>query len=303
VEKISNDNQTAPSSSEDRNQQFSSPSSSNKKLREPLDLRGSLSKSKFQDVSSASDASEANLKAMPYLDELESEKTTQDKTLSKIDGEIASEFSSRMTKKKTQDKTLSKSDGEIASQFSSSMTEIPDNELQLEESRNNKNPAKEKAVQEYPEPSRKLEEPSKSDGEITPEFSPSLIHQEQDHNQPTPSPSEDGNQQLMELPTDLHSLRIEGYASDKLPKEILGRSSLQHLYIIDCISLQSFPQGISSSKPDITGFLQLRESQVTARDAKHQISSVTVYKQMSSTGVISRGRLAIQPNHTLHLFL
>ncbi|EOY20010.1 TIR-NBS-LRR type disease resistance-like protein [Theobroma cacao] len=416
VEKISNDNQTAPSSSEDRNQQFSSPSSSNKKLREPLDLRGSLSKSKFQDVSSASDASEANLKAMPYLDELESEKTTQDKTLSKIDGEIASEFSSRMTKvpgnelqlewsrnnenlakeravrwsevsalstirflcisdynncsslppfgqlpflenfiiqriggvrsigpefcridltcrkpfqslktlkfgemsqweewtllevdgeefpcleefylincpllkgdipkrlptlvkleiceceqleaslpqtsercilkldncykvqKKTQDKTLSKSDGEIASQFSSSMTEIPDNELQLEESRNNKNPAKEKAVQEYPEPSRKLEEPSKSDGEITPEFSPSLIHQEQDHNQPTPSPSEDGNQQLMELPTDLHSLRIEGYASDKLPKEILGRSSLQHLYIIDCISLQSFPQSPS----------------------------------------------------------
>ncbi|XP_017984413.1 PREDICTED: putative disease resistance RPP13-like protein 1 [Theobroma cacao] len=82
VEKRSNDNQTAPSSREDGNQQFSTSMGSIK------DLHESLSISELQDVSSASHASEANLEAMQYLDELELEKTPQDKTLPKIDGEI-----------------------------------------------------------------------------------------------------------------------------------------------------------------------------------------------------------------------
>ncbi|XP_022747660.1 putative disease resistance RPP13-like protein 1 [Durio zibethinus] len=88
------------------------------------------------------------------------------------------------------------------------------------------------------------------------EFSPKIMQQVQDDDQTKPSSSE-GNQQFssslslnvssvgmeqsIELPTDSHSLRIERYASDMLPKEILERSSLQHLYIIDCIPLKIFP--------------------------------------------------------------
>ncbi|XP_017984646.1 PREDICTED: putative disease resistance protein At3g14460 [Theobroma cacao] len=96
---------------------------------------------------------------------------------------------------------------------------------------------------------------------VEPQFSPRMIHQEQDNNQPTPSSSDDQNQQLssslsinvssmgmtqlMELSTDSHSLRIERYALHMLPEEILKRSSLQHLYIIDSISLKIFPQSPS----------------------------------------------------------
>ncbi|XVF82112.1 hypothetical protein PTKIN_Ptkin16aG0018500 [Pterospermum kingtungense] len=90
---------------------------------------------------------------------------------------------------------------------------------------------------------------------IAPQVSPSIMHQNPDDNQEKPLSGEDGNQQcpssssnfsrmdtaqLIQQATDLHSLRIERSASNMLPKGILERSSLQHLYIIDCVYLETF---------------------------------------------------------------
>ncbi|XVF00315.1 hypothetical protein REPUB_Repub03eG0274100 [Reevesia pubescens] len=110
----------------------------------------------------------------------------------------------------------------------------------------------------------KVQKISDDNQTVEPQFSSSIMQQEQgimqqeqDDNQTKPSSSEDGSQQFssslglnvssvgmeqsMELPVDSNSLRIERYASNMLPKEILERSSLQHLYIIDCIPLKIFP--------------------------------------------------------------
>ncbi|XVF82120.1 hypothetical protein PTKIN_Ptkin16aG0019300 [Pterospermum kingtungense] len=90
---------------------------------------------------------------------------------------------------------------------------------------------------------------------VAPEVSPSTMHQEKDDNQEEPLADEDGNHRLpsssmnvssmgnaqsMEETTD-NSLRIEKYALDVLPEEKLKRSSFQHLYVIDCINLKTFP--------------------------------------------------------------
>ncbi|XVF82108.1 hypothetical protein PTKIN_Ptkin16aG0018100 [Pterospermum kingtungense] len=89
---------------------------------------------------------------------------------------------------------------------------------------------------------------------VAPKVCLSTMHQEQDDD-PEPVAGEDGKQQfsssslnvssmdaapLMEQSTDLHSLRIERVALNMLPKEILEGSSLQHLYIIDCVHLETF---------------------------------------------------------------
>ena len=52
--------------------------------------------------------------------------------------------------------------------------------------------------------------------------------------------------QLIELPEGLHSLRIEGCdALEKIPEGIMtGLNQLQHLYIINCCSLNSLPEDL-----------------------------------------------------------
>ncbi|XP_030963479.1 putative disease resistance protein At3g14460 [Quercus lobata] len=48
----------------------------------------------------------------------------------------------------------------------------------------------------------------------------------------------------MALPTPLHSLKIEGCdALRSIPKSVIKNPSLEHLYIINCCSLESFPKG------------------------------------------------------------
>ncbi|KAK8508689.1 hypothetical protein V6N13_116200 [Hibiscus sabdariffa] len=70
------------------------------------------------------------------------------------------------------------------------------------------------------------------------QFPPSKVQQDQDENQTKPSAIDDGNKQFS---SSTGTLRIERYGSNMLPKEILERSSLQKLYLVDCTALKIFP--------------------------------------------------------------
>ncbi|KAM4072783.1 hypothetical protein ACB094_11G165600 [Castanea mollissima] len=53
-------------------------------------------------------------------------------------------------------------------------------------------------------------------------------------------------EELMALPTPLHSLKIEGCdVLRSIPDSVIKSPSLQHLYIINCCSLKSFPIGMA----------------------------------------------------------
>ncbi|KAK8489845.1 hypothetical protein V6N12_001419 [Hibiscus sabdariffa] len=70
------------------------------------------------------------------------------------------------------------------------------------------------------------------------QFPPCKVQQDQDENQTKPSAIDDGSKQFS---SSTGTLRIERYASNMLPKEILERSSLQKLYLVDCTALKIFP--------------------------------------------------------------